>query len=174
MLTTSRTVLYNQLRRSGQFRRFLQVQASPQVFLEPVESHPGITCLSLNRPQSRNAISMALLQVNSRTSPSLRQDTEINCLQQLRESLETAHFDNKSAGLTPLCFASLMGDLVTVSEYSFYAQLCLARFALVPTSRRGAQCPKPKLLGFLPTSEMLLGSWSPFPCLRLQQSMARH
>ncbi|KAJ3518051.1 hypothetical protein NLJ89_g86 [Agrocybe chaxingu] len=57
-----------------QARRFLQVQSSQQAFLEPLESHPGITCLSLNRPQSKNAISTTLLQ-------------------QLRESLETVHFD---------------------------------------------------------------------------------
>lgn len=46
------------------FTRFLQTQVSAQAYLEPLESHPGITCLSLNRPQSRNAISMTLLQVN--------------------------------------------------------------------------------------------------------------
>ncbi|KAF8204798.1 ClpP/crotonase-like domain-containing protein [Pholiota molesta] len=60
--------------RTRQYARFLQVQASQQAFLEPLESHPGITCLSLNRPESRNAISMTLLQ-------------------QLRESLEVAHYD---------------------------------------------------------------------------------
>jgi len=37
-------------------------------------SHPGISCLSLNRPQSKNAISTTLLQ-------------------QLRESIEIVHFD---------------------------------------------------------------------------------
>ncbi|KAK0490786.1 ClpP/crotonase-like domain-containing protein [Armillaria novae-zelandiae] len=46
----------------------------PQAFLEPISSHPGVTCLSLNRPQSKNAISMRMLQ-------------------DMRESLETVHFD---------------------------------------------------------------------------------
>jgi len=105
MLTASRTVLYSQLRRSsGQFRRLLQVQASPQAFLEPVESHPGITCLSLNRPQSKNAISMALLQ-------------------QLRESLETAHFNNKirvlilrSTTLGSFCAGADLAERRTMSQ----------------------------------------------------------
>ncbi|SJL01758.1 related to Enoyl-CoA hydratase [Armillaria ostoyae] len=46
----------------------------PQAFLEPISSHPGVTCLSLNRPQSKNAISMRMLQ-------------------DIRKSLETVHFD---------------------------------------------------------------------------------
>lgn len=50
-----------------QQRRFLLLQSSTatsqQAFLENLESTPGVTCLSLNRPQSRNAISTTLLQV---------------------------------------------------------------------------------------------------------------
>lgn len=48
--------------RNGRSRRFSSVSQN-QAFLEPLVSHPGITCLSLNRPQSKNAISLALLQV---------------------------------------------------------------------------------------------------------------
>ena len=44
--------------------RHLQAAASQQAFLEPLGSHPGISCLSLNRPRSKNAISTTLLQVN--------------------------------------------------------------------------------------------------------------
>jgi len=62
------------LRRTGISGRFLQIQSSPQVFLENLESSPGITCLSLNRPQSKNAISTTLLQ-------------------QMRECLEQVHYD---------------------------------------------------------------------------------
>ncbi|KAJ4478336.1 enoyl-CoA hydratase/isomerase [Lentinula aciculospora] len=45
---------------------------SRQAFLEPLEGKTGITCLSLNRPQSKNAISTTLLK-------------------ELLESLDTAH-----------------------------------------------------------------------------------
>lgn len=62
-------------RSSASTRRFLQHAAhDAQAFLEPITSHPGITCLSLNRPQTKNAISLTLLQ-------------------QLRESIETVRFD---------------------------------------------------------------------------------
>ena len=36
-----------------------------EAFLEPLASHPGITCLSLNRPASKNAISVRLLKVRN-------------------------------------------------------------------------------------------------------------
>ncbi|KAF8076596.1 ClpP/crotonase-like domain-containing protein [Lyophyllum atratum] len=55
------------------FRRYISTSPK-EAFLEAVPSHPGITCLSLNRPQNKNAISL-------------------NLLQQLRESLERVHFD---------------------------------------------------------------------------------
>ena len=48
--------------------RCLQTAASQQAYLEPLGSHPGISCLSLNRPQSKNAISTTLLQVNLHAS----------------------------------------------------------------------------------------------------------
>ncbi|KAE9410121.1 ClpP/crotonase [Gymnopus androsaceus JB14] len=50
------------------------VADSRQAFLEPLEGHPGITCLSFNRPQSKNAISTTLLK-------------------ELLQSLDTAQFD---------------------------------------------------------------------------------
>lgn len=54
------------LRSSALIRRFLQHSAHhAQAFLEPIASHPGIVCLSLNRPQTKNAISLTLLQVNT-------------------------------------------------------------------------------------------------------------
>ena len=40
-------------------------QQLPEAYLEPLESHPGVTCLSLNRPQSKNAISTTMLRVSS-------------------------------------------------------------------------------------------------------------
>ncbi|KAF9006546.1 ClpP/crotonase-like domain-containing protein [Cyathus striatus] len=55
-------------------RRAFSVPTSPQAFLESIRSHPGVMALALNRPQSKNAISMTLLQ-------------------QLREGLETVQFD---------------------------------------------------------------------------------
>ncbi|THV08350.1 enoyl-CoA hydratase [Dendrothele bispora CBS 962.96] len=60
--------------RAVYFRGFMSAASSKEAFLEPLESHPGITCLSLNRPQSKNAISTTLLK-------------------ELRESLDTVHFD---------------------------------------------------------------------------------
>ncbi|KAF5390614.1 hypothetical protein D9757_002615 [Collybiopsis confluens] len=47
---------------------------SRQAFLEPLHEYPGITCLCLNRPQSKNAISTTLLK-------------------ELLESLDVAQFD---------------------------------------------------------------------------------
>ena len=47
-------------------RRAYNVSASSdaEAFLKPVgSSHPGVTCLSLNRPKTKNAISVTLLQV---------------------------------------------------------------------------------------------------------------
>jgi len=70
----SRVALQCQPRLASLRNRYLQAAASQQAFLEPLASHPGISCLSLNRPQSKNAISTTLLQ-------------------QLRESLEIVHFD---------------------------------------------------------------------------------
>lgn len=47
--------------------RFLQVQASAdkEAFLRPIESHPGVWGLALNRPKSKNAISLNLLKVRN-------------------------------------------------------------------------------------------------------------
>jgi len=70
----SRVALKCRARPAWSCSRFLQVATSQQAFLEPLGSHPGISCLSLNRPQSKNAISTTLLQ-------------------QLRESIEIVHFD---------------------------------------------------------------------------------
>lgn len=36
--------------------------ASRQAFLEPLQEHAGVTCLSLNRPETKNAISLKLLE----------------------------------------------------------------------------------------------------------------
>jgi methylglutaconyl-CoA hydratase len=47
------------------FKRWYQVANAPEAFLERLEPHPGITCLNLNRPKSKNAISTTLLQVSS-------------------------------------------------------------------------------------------------------------
>ncbi|PFH51372.1 hypothetical protein AMATHDRAFT_142706 [Amanita thiersii Skay4041] len=72
-------MLYRVARHTGLISRRLRFYSTTpkEAFLEPLQSHPGITCLSLNRPQSKNAISVALLQ-------------------QLRESLETVHFDKST------------------------------------------------------------------------------
>jgi len=46
-----------------------------EAFLQPLAAYPGITCLSLNRPRSKNAISLKLLQ-------------------ELRDCLDHVQFDN--------------------------------------------------------------------------------
>ncbi|KAJ7068469.1 enoyl-CoA hydratase [Mycena amicta] len=62
-------------------RRAAAVRAySQQAFLEPLADHPGITCISLNRPQAKNAISTTLLK-------------------ELRESLETVYLDRSVRAL---------------------------------------------------------------------------
>jgi methylglutaconyl-CoA hydratase len=49
---------------------------SRQAFLQPLTSYSGVTCLSLNRPQTKNAISLKLLQ-------------------ELGECLESVQFDKR-------------------------------------------------------------------------------
>jgi len=46
-----------------------------EAFLQPLASYPGISCLSLNRPSAKNAISLRLLQ-------------------EFRDCLDHVHFDN--------------------------------------------------------------------------------
>lgn len=66
--STSTTLMF---RRAAQLSRHFaarlyQIQAAPekQAFLRPIDSHPGVWGLALNRPQSKNAISVTLLQVS--------------------------------------------------------------------------------------------------------------
>ncbi|KAG6821544.1 hypothetical protein H0H93_000053 [Arthromyces matolae] len=75
----------------GAQRRCLSTSISREAFLDPVPSHPGVACLSLNRPQSRNAISVKLLEASRLVCHSIPTG---NLLQQLRESLEQVHLDN--------------------------------------------------------------------------------
>jgi hypothetical protein len=44
-------------------RRYLSNPPPLEAFLEAPEAHQGIACLFLNRPKSKNAISMKLLKV---------------------------------------------------------------------------------------------------------------
>ena len=74
-------------------RRLLSQSSTKQAFLEPLVSHPGVTCLSLNRPQSKNAISRTLLQVN-KSLMIVEQVLFIN-MKELRESLESVQFDKR-------------------------------------------------------------------------------
>ncbi|KZT08240.1 ClpP/crotonase [Laetiporus sulphureus 93-53] len=62
------------IHRHPSFRRYIQT-ALGEAYLEPVPTHPGVTCLALNRPQAKNAISVKLLQ-------------------EFHECLETVQFDN--------------------------------------------------------------------------------
>ncbi|KAK2466092.1 hypothetical protein APHAL10511_001734 [Amanita phalloides] len=98
-------------------RRFLSTPAR-QAFLEPLESHPGITCLSLNRPQSKNAISTTLLQ-------------------QLREGLETVRFDKstrvlvlRSTTVGSFCAGADLAERRTMSQLQVTKFLSDLRYAL--------------------------------------------
>ncbi|KAJ6628865.1 ClpP/crotonase-like domain-containing protein [Mycena sp. CBHHK59/15] len=77
---------------------------SKQAFLEPLTSHPGITCLSLNRPEAKNAISLTLLQ-------------------ELRDSLETVQSDSsvralilRSTSLGSFCAGADLVERRTMSD----------------------------------------------------------
>ncbi|KIK92286.1 hypothetical protein PAXRUDRAFT_830082 [Paxillus rubicundulus Ve08.2h10] len=67
---------------SQAFRRFISNTSlsTAEVFVQPIPSDPGIACLFLNRPQSKNAIS-------------------INMLQEFQECLETVKFDKSIRAL---------------------------------------------------------------------------
>ncbi|KDQ64332.1 hypothetical protein JAAARDRAFT_118746 [Jaapia argillacea MUCL 33604] len=51
--------------------------ATPEAHLQHLEKHPGVTCLSLNRPHTKNAISVQLLQ-------------------ELHQCLDDVQFDNRA------------------------------------------------------------------------------
>jgi len=74
-------------------RRLFSQSLTKQAFLGTLTSHPGVTCLSLNRPQSKNAISRTLLQVNA--SLMIIEQVLFITLKELRESLESVQFDNR-------------------------------------------------------------------------------
>jgi len=44
-------------------QRFISTVSTHEAFLQHLSSHPGVTTLSLNRPQAKNAISVQLLKV---------------------------------------------------------------------------------------------------------------
>lgn len=67
---------FNRLSTVAAFKRYSSF-STKQAFLETINSHPGVTCLSLNRPESKNAISLTLLQ-------------------QLQECLEIVRFDKST------------------------------------------------------------------------------
>ncbi|KAJ6598854.1 ClpP/crotonase-like domain-containing protein [Mycena vulgaris] len=63
----------------GQVRLFAR-RYSAQAFLEPLSTHPGITCLSLNRPEAKNAISLTLLKQLHESLETVRADTSVRAL----------------------------------------------------------------------------------------------
>lgn len=50
-------------------RAMLSTASGSHAYLEALASHPGVSCLSLNRPSSKNAISMQMLQVTISNEP---------------------------------------------------------------------------------------------------------
>ncbi|EIN11133.1 hypothetical protein PUNSTDRAFT_64310 [Punctularia strigosozonata HHB-11173 SS5] len=65
---------------SVHIRRLITTSASREAYLETLPSHEGITCLSLNRPRSKNAISIRMLQ-------------------ELHECLDHVHYDKRQTFL---------------------------------------------------------------------------
>ncbi|KAJ7129457.1 ClpP/crotonase-like domain-containing protein [Mycena epipterygia] len=51
-----------------------------KAFLEPLTTHPGITCLSLNRPEAKNAISLTLLKELRESLETVRSDSSVRAL----------------------------------------------------------------------------------------------
>ncbi|KAK7061884.1 enoyl-CoA hydratase [Favolaschia claudopus] len=91
---------------------------SQQAFLEPVSTQPGITCLSLNRPEAKNAISLTLLK-------------------ELRESLETVKSDAsvrtlilRSTSPNSFCAGADLVERRTMSDSQVAAFLTDLRAAL--------------------------------------------
>ncbi|KAG1761351.1 ClpP/crotonase-like domain-containing protein [Suillus occidentalis] len=106
MLYTGRMMT---IRLSRQSCRLFSTQA-PEAFLEPLQSHLGITCLSLNRPQAKNAISMKLLH-------------------EFRECLETAKYDKSIRAL--IIRSSTMGSFCAgadLAERRTMSQIQVAKF----------------------------------------------
>ncbi|KAJ7781032.1 ClpP/crotonase-like domain-containing protein [Mycena metata] len=60
--------------------RFTARTYSAQAFLEPLSTHPGITCLSLNRPEAKNAISLTLLKELQDSLETVRTDRSVRAL----------------------------------------------------------------------------------------------
>ncbi|KAJ7284031.1 ClpP/crotonase-like domain-containing protein [Mycena rebaudengoi] len=91
---------------------------SRKAFLEPLTTHPGITCLSLNRVGARNAISLILLK-------------------QLRESLETVRADGsvralilRSTSLGSFCAGADLKERRSMSDAQVFQFLADFRGAL--------------------------------------------
>ncbi|KAJ7721167.1 ClpP/crotonase-like domain-containing protein [Mycena maculata] len=90
---------------------------SKQAFLEPLSTHPGITCLSLNRPEAKNAISLTLLK-------------------ELRESLETVHSDASVRAL--ILRSTTRGSFCAGADLVERRTMSDAQVAAFLTSLRGA------------------------------------
>ncbi|KAJ7498716.1 ClpP/crotonase-like domain-containing protein [Mycena latifolia] len=97
--------------------RILTRGYSRQAFLEPLPTHPGITCLSLNRPEAKNAISLTLLK-------------------ELRESLETVHADASVRAL--ILRSSTPGAFCAGADLVERRTMSTAQIADFLTSLRGA------------------------------------
>ncbi|KAI4523717.1 ClpP/crotonase [Schizophyllum commune Tattone D] len=78
--------------------------ASRQAYVEPLSSHEGISCITLNRPQAKNAISTTLLH-------------------ELRQCLEELRFDNsvrtvilRSSAVGSFCAGADLAERRTMSQ----------------------------------------------------------
>ncbi|KAJ7639025.1 ClpP/crotonase-like domain-containing protein [Roridomyces roridus] len=90
---------------------------SQQALLEPLSTHPGVTCLSLNRPEAKNAISTTLLK-------------------ELRENLQIVHSDSSVRAL--ILRSSTPGSFCAGADLVERRTMSDAQVAEFLTNLRGA------------------------------------
>ncbi|KAH9977833.1 ClpP/crotonase [Lactifluus volemus] len=74
------TLLKTARQHAATARRFISTVNTHEAFLRPLPSHPGVTTLSLNRPQAKNAISLQLLKQLTNCLDIVRLDSSIRVL----------------------------------------------------------------------------------------------
>lgn len=87
-----------------------KAEANPlaQAYLHKVNSHPGVYCIALNRPKSKNAISVQLLKVGISSALDTTLSLSLT-LPGFARSVESGHI-GKTVGLHLLYRASVISE----------------------------------------------------------------